>query len=154
MIYGDVDMLEERMLYSLQDLFVSIRFYAGQKNEEMIARDYERIKQQQALVEHLSEGIQKELLIYCFINLSEMIEKSNYQMAEDFADAVHNLPEVFIKPYDLKQYWKTYIKPLNIRYKQKYFEQFKPFFKRKADRKPNGLFKRMKAKKEEKAIYK
>lgn len=147
-------MLDERMLYTLQDLFVNIRFHAGQKDAQMIAQDYERIKQQQALVEKLSEGIQKELFTYCCINLSEMIEESNYQLAEDFADAVHNLPEVFMSPYDLKRYWKTYIKPLNNKYKQKYFEQFNSFFIRKADRKPNGLIKRMKAKKEEKAIYK
>ncbi len=55
-------MLKERMLYSLQDLFVNIRYHVGQKDTEMLAYDYEHIKQQKALVEFLSEGIQKELL--------------------------------------------------------------------------------------------
>jgi len=122
-------MLKERMLCSIQDLFVNIRFNASTKNAEALNNNLSQLKEKQDLIEHFAEGFQKVILLYCISNLSDFIKENNFKLTDDFSDAVHNLPEIFYKEYNLKQYWKTYIKPFTKQYGKHFFLQFKPIFK-------------------------
>lgn len=121
--------LEKRILNDIQDLFVNIRFFASSKCDESLKECIKIIEEKRALVNYFSTGFQKAIFMYCFDSLKLSIETQQYEYIFDFADAVHNLPEIFLHEYNLKQYWKTYIEPLRRKHSKQLFIQFKEIFK-------------------------
>jgi hypothetical protein len=128
-VLGSVSMLEERILHTIEDLFVSIRFSAWQKDDNLLKDSLPIIEEKRALVNHFGNALQKMIFTYCFDNLKVSIESQQYEFTADFADAVHNLPEIFYKEYNLSSYWKVYIKPLRNKHGTHLFDDFKNIFK-------------------------
>jgi hypothetical protein len=121
--------LEERMLHTFADLFVDIRFAAWQKDDGSLKNCLPIIEEKRALVDHFGNELQKRLFVYSFDTLRIAIENNQYEYIADFADAVHNLPEIFYKEYDLSRYWKLYIKPLRDKHGKHFFSSVEPLFK-------------------------
>ena len=71
------------------------------------------------------------IFLYAFERIRDLLKLNQYDEAYDVVDAVHALPEIFAEGRTrwLRDYWKTYIVPLNKKWKKKYFIQWKSFFK-------------------------
>jgi hypothetical protein len=117
-------MLEERILRDIQWLFVQIRSWAWSKDELELQDCLSVIEEKNNLVNYFSTGFQKEIFNYCFENLKNLIAVNQYELIADFAEAVHNLPEIFYIEYNLTEDWDTYIKRLGDKYNKQYFIQF------------------------------
>jgi len=128
-VLGSVSMLEERILHTIEDVFVNIRFAAWQKDEDSLKDRLPIMEEKRALVNHFGNALQKKIFTYCFDNLKMSIENQQYEFTADFADAIHNLPEIFYKEYNLSSYWKMYIKPLRNKHGTHLFDDFKHIFK-------------------------
>jgi hypothetical protein len=122
-------MLEERILRDIADVFVYIRFHAYEKDFMKLKEQLLLMEEKRALVNHFGTDFQKEIFAYCFDNLKLSIESEQDEFTADFADAVHNLPEIFYKEYNLKAYWKLYIRMLKDKHGKHYFNDFKHVFK-------------------------
>lgn len=125
-------MLDERILLSIQDLFVFIRsfchFYNGSGKKEIPEPNPDLISEKKALVAYFGEGFEKEILLYAISSLQTFLMSEQYSIAEDFADAVHNLPELFLMPYVPKQYWRVFIEPFREKYGEQYFKTYQREF--------------------------
>ena len=124
-------MLESRTLKDIQELFVYIRFFASTQYDSELQEYIGKIEEKRNLINHLSSGFQKDIFIYCFDNLRYLINTQQYEYVFDFADAVHNLPDIFLREYNLEQYWNRYIEPLRTKHSQHNFAQFQKYFKGK-----------------------
>lgn len=122
-------MLEERILRDIGDLFVHIRFFAYSKDEIMLKNDLPKIEEKRTLINHFGTSFQISIFNYCFDNLKILIGECQYEFIGDFADAIHNLPEIFYQDYNLKRYWKIYIEPLRKKHGKQLFIDFKQIFK-------------------------
>jgi benzoyl-CoA reductase/2-hydroxyglutaryl-CoA dehydratase subunit BcrC/BadD/HgdB len=123
-----IDAIDEKYLIASQDLFVRIRFFALERNSDELSLCLSQIDEKQAFAEHFCDGFQRDILLYCFEILKNFISNQKYEIMGDFADAIHNLPEIFSKEYNSKKYWKIYIKPFVKKYGGEYFKSFKPNF--------------------------
>ena len=121
-------MLEERILKRIKNLLVEIRSNVNSKDTEKLKSSLEQMKELQSLVNHCSIGVQKDILLYCFSQLSDMVSINDYQKVHDFADAVHNLPEIFYREYNLNVFWNLYINPFIKKYGKQYFSDYKLYF--------------------------
>ena len=122
-------MLEERILIDIQNLFINIRFSAWQEDDTALRNCIPLIEEKRALVNHFSVGFQRNILAYSFDCLKDLIATNQHNSIADFADAIHNLPEIFLWEYDLEEHRKTYIEPLRKKYGNQLFAQFVDIFK-------------------------
>lgn len=123
-------MLEKRHLNDIRNLFCNIRAFANEQGNESLQNNIPILKEKYPIVNYFSTGFQKEILIYCFDNLINLIVTHQYKFLFDFADAVHNIPEMFSPDYYLGEYWKNVIVPLQKEYDKQLFAQFADDFKR------------------------
>jgi len=126
---GDDIISEERGLQDIKNLFVEIRFHAWQKDESALKSTLHMIEKKRAMANNFENALQRDIFIYCFDSLKTSIEEQRYEFAGDFADAVHNLPEVFCHKWILKNYWKLYIMPLREKHGNHFFDDFRNIFK-------------------------
>jgi len=126
--FHKVSTLEERILHDIKDLFVYIRHYAFSKDETALKNALIQIEEKRALVNHFATTFEKEIFNYCFDNIKNLFEERQYEILYDFADAVHNLPEIFYCKYNLNHYWETYIEPLRKKHGKQFFNDYQHLF--------------------------
>jgi len=127
-------MLKDNVLEDIGILFCKIRSHAQQ---EAILKSYQDvIEEKRTLVNDFGSDLQKSIFTYCFDILKSSIEGQEQELVFDFADAVHNLHEIFCSnshwgktpASSLKIFWKLFIQPLRNKHGKHFFDDFKYVF--------------------------
>lgn len=120
----------------LQDDFIMIRFlqYQSQCDREKYDTTILSIKAARKKIDTHSAPAEKKVLLYCIDTLFAVLNEGDKQKAFDFADAMHNIPEVYMQKrnlYSLRQQLKSFQR----KYGKTYFpfiDEVKPHFSKKA----------------------
>jgi hypothetical protein len=116
-----------------QRLFVEIRFNSSNFNKEInlgrLRGNLSELIEMKADYEGENDCLEKEIMMYSISCLVDLLTDGQNQIVNDFADAVHTLPEVFMTPFISKRaYWIRYIRPFRRKYRKNYFLKFKKDF--------------------------
>ena len=79
----------------------------------------------------------KKVLLYCIDTLSDIINEGDREKIIDFADAIHNIPEIYMKKRNLYSFREEF-KAFQKKYGKQYFpfiDEIKPYFSNKGFRK-------------------
>ncbi len=106
----------------LQHSFIMVRFYhtTGHYNKDELDKEIKSLKQ---IKEQFSSNNDYSILIYCIDTLFNCLNEGNNEKIFDFADAIHNIPEIFID----KRSSKSFRLDINIfrnKYGKEYFSDF------------------------------
>lgn len=107
----------------LQENFIRIRFlHCGMIN------DTESLNSAKSNIMMIRSAIEKEkssnnLLLYCIDRLFEIAQENNKEKTFDFADLIHNMPEIYLGKRNIKSF-KRQIQIFNKKYKSKYFIEY------------------------------
>ncbi|MBQ5320845.1 MAG: hypothetical protein J6K88_02105 [Oscillospiraceae bacterium] len=101
-------LIEIRYLYS-ENYFDELRFQIIKSNIENIREVLEN-----------ESNKNNYILIYCIDNLFKIINENNIQKTFDFADMIHNMPEICMGKRNLKSF-QAEIKTFNKKHNSKYF---------------------------------
>lgn len=120
----------------LQEDFVMIRFLhcSNSFNQEKYDSAIASIKAARKKINTNSSPLEKSILLYCIDTLFEIINECNTQKIFDFADAIHNIPEIYMQKRNLYSFRKE-LKSFQRKYGKRYFafiDEVKPHFTKKA----------------------
>ncbi len=120
----------------LQDDFVMIRFLQHQDSfdQEKYDETILSIREARKQINMHSVADEKRILLYCIDMLFEVLNEGDRQKVFDFADAIHNIPEIYMQKrnlYSLRMEFKSFQR----KYGKEYFpfiSEVKPHFTKKA----------------------
>ena len=120
----------------LQQDFIKIRhiFSKNCYNEVLLNETIGDIKKIRAKIAKKTKVEDKYLILYCIDTLLEIINENNEKKIFDFADTVHNMPEICLGKRNIYSFNQE-IQSFQKRYGKEYFSGFKkvkPKFQRKA----------------------
>jgi hypothetical protein len=94
----------------------------------------ESIRMARTQIESDTEKFEKKILLYCIDTLFDVLEEGNGQKIFDFADAIHNIPEICLRKRNLYSL-RSELKTFQEKYGKEYFpfiDKVKPLFTKKA----------------------
>ncbi len=123
--------MKDTFYIKLQNAFIDIRHINtdGCYSRKVENKAVEILKSSAKTIEKKSSKQEKKLLLYCINTLLEIIKEENSQKIFDFADTVHNIPEIFIGK---RNYFSFYyeIKSFRNKYGKNYFPNFRKLYPR------------------------
>ena len=128
----------------MQDDFVMIRFlqYQDSWDQEKYDSTVLSIRQSRKKINKHSSPSEKEILLYCIDTLFEILNEGDKQKIFDFADAIHNIPEIYMQKRNLYSFRKE-LKVFQKKYGKHYFafiNEVKPHFTKKSTKEQMGIF--------------
>ena len=117
----------ENIYETLQNKFIEIRHLLGED-----CFDEVRFANVKTDIEKFRIELKKEsnknnqLLIDCIDTLFQLAGENERQKIFDFADLIHNIPEIYLGKRNIKSF-KTEIRFFNKKYKTKYFNEYTKF---------------------------
>ena len=120
----------------LHDDFVMIRFlqdrssFDQEKYDETVASVRKARKQ----INMHSTAIEKSVLLYCIDTLFEILDEGDPEKIYDFADAIHNIPDIYMQKRNLYSF-RAEVKAFQKKYGKHYFpfiNKVRPHFTKKA----------------------
>ncbi len=120
----------------LQDDFVMIRFLQHQDSfdQEKYDSTLLSIRESREKIKMHSAPFEKEILLYCIDTLFEILNECDKNKIFDFADAIHNIPEIYMQKRNLYSFRKE-LSAFQKKYGKHYFtfiNEVKPHFTKKA----------------------
>ncbi len=120
----------------LQDDFVMIRFMQYQDSFDQGKYDSTvlSIRKARKKINMHSAPAEKNILLYCIDTLFEILNEGDKQKIFDFADAIHNIPEIYMQKRNLYSFRKE-LEAFRKKYGKHYFafiNEVKPHFTKKA----------------------
>jgi len=120
----------------LQHMFLEIRFMhmGGEIDKSRLETTVSNIKASRKKINANSRGQEKEILLYCIDTLFSILGEGNVQKIFDFADAIHNIPEIYMQERNLYSL-RAELKAFRKKYGKEYFpfiDRVKPAFSKKA----------------------
>ncbi len=120
----------------LQGDFVMIRFLQAPESFEQAKYDAAilSIKDARKKISVHSAPSEKDVLLYCIDTLFAIINEGDRQKTFDFADAIHNIPEIYMQKRNLYSF-RQELKAFQKKYGKHYFpfiDKVKPRFTKKA----------------------
>ena len=120
----------------LQDDFVMIRFmqYQDSFDQEKYDSTVLSIREARKKINMHSAPAEKNILLYCIDTLFEILNEGDKQKIFDFADAIHNIPEIYMQKRNLYSFRRE-LKAFQKKYGKHYFafiNGVKPHFTKKA----------------------
>ena len=120
----------------LQDDFVAIRFlqYPSEFDQEKYDAAILSIRDARKKITLHSAPAEKRILLYCIDTLLAILNEGDTQKIFDFADAIHNIPEIYMQKRNLYSFRRE-LKAFQKKYGKKYFpfiDEVKPHFTKKA----------------------
>ena len=121
----------ENIYETLQNCFISIRFLHAEfcPINEKFDVDKSNIKFIRKELLNF-ETVDHSFLVYCIDMLLEIIDENDQKKIFDFADLIHNMPEIYLGKRNIKSF-KNEIRIFNKKYKTKYFNEYIKLFPRK-----------------------
>ncbi|MBE6802837.1 MAG: hypothetical protein E7530_08140 [Ruminococcaceae bacterium] len=120
---------------NLQDNFVMIRFLHSQDFIDKVKYDSTilSIKESRKKINKHSAPSERKILLYCIDTLFEILNEGDKKKIFDFADAIHNIPEIYMQKRNLYSFRKE-LKAFQRKYGKHYFtfiNEVKPHFTKK-----------------------
>ena len=120
----------------LQDDFVTIRFlqYPSSWDQEKYDAAVLSIREARKKINQCSAPAEKKILLYCIDTLFAVLNEGDEQKSYAFADAIHNIPEIYMQKRNLYSFQKE-LKSFQKKYGKQYFpfiDEVKPHFSKKA----------------------
>lgn len=120
----------------LQRAFIDIRFcYSGADfDREWHDKTITQLRASRKKIHAQTRGQEKEVLLYCIDTLFAILNEGDRQKVWDFADAVHNVPEIYMQTRNLYSF-RLEFRTFQRKYGKQYFpfiHKIKPQFLRKA----------------------
>lgn len=124
-----VQSMDSSIYNKLQNDFVMIRFlHCGIVNDtESLNNAKNNIIMIRSVIEEMQGENSHNLLVYCIDTLLEIIQENNREKTFDFADLIHNMPEIYLGKRSIMSF-KRGIRAFNKKYKANYFIEFIRFF--------------------------
>lgn len=90
--------VQEELYHRLKNSFVFIRHaYSGEKvDRNKLDAAFGELRYARRTIEKNASPREKQFLLYCIDTLFALIDQGDRQKIYDFADTVHNVPEIFI----------------------------------------------------------
>lgn len=120
----------------LQNDFVMIRFLLDSTAFDQMQFDNTvlSIKKARRKINAHSKPQERKILLYCIDTLLAIKDEGDRQKIHDFADAIHNIPEIYLQKRNLYSFRKE-LKSFQKKYGKQYFpflNEVKPHFTKKA----------------------
>ena len=120
----------------LQKTFVWARanYINGQVDANKATAIAEKLEFTKKQLEKNGKKRDRRILLYCVNTMLELIEEGNTEKVADFADTVHNMPEIFMGKRNLYSF-RSEINAFKAKYGAAYFKKMYgiyPFFSRRA----------------------
>ena len=120
----------------LQINFASVRFLCRDKSptEEPFLSTISAIKEARKTINLHSPRAEKAVLLYCIDTLFAILQEGDPQKAFDYADTIHNIPEIYMQKRNLYSFSQE-LKRFQKKYGKHYFpfiDEVKPHFSKKA----------------------
>ena len=135
--------MKEEFYQRLQNSFVLVR-HAYAENEEVghnkLDSAFGELRFARKIIDKKSPAHEKKLLLYCIDTLLSLVAEGDRQKIHDFADTVHNMPEIFMGKRNYHSF-RNEIKHFRSKYGEEYFSGFNkvfPVFNKKVPK--NALF--------------
>lgn len=92
--------------YGLQDCFIKIRHYsfADCEDDVLFGTTVENIKNYEKYIVDNQLQNEHKILLYCINTLLKIIDENDKKKIFDFADAIHNIPEIHIGKRDFDSF--------------------------------------------------
>ena len=112
------------MYNTLQDKFIEVRYLYGIDcfDETRFLNIKNDIKYIRTDLQNTTDKKQ-QLLIECIDILFQLFKENDRQKIYDFADLIHNMPEIYLGKRSIKSF-KCEIRIFNKKYKTKYFNEY------------------------------
>lgn len=91
--------MQEELYHRLKNAFIFIRhaYSVGESaDQNKLGAAFGELRYGRRVIDKNAPKREKQLLLYCIDTLYEFIEEGDRQKIYDFADTVHNVPEIFI----------------------------------------------------------
>ncbi len=126
---------------NLQQDFIMIRylFFGDRYDEKLFNKTLDSIKKNREMISLKSKGEEMQLLIYCIDTLIEILDEKNKQKTFDFADTIHNMPEICMGKRNFKSF-QYEINTFRKKYGDSYFAPFNDILKSPVDPLLIGIF--------------
>lgn len=110
--------------YGLQDCFIKIRHYsfANCEDDVLFETTVEKLKNYKKYIVDNQLHNEHRILLYCLNTLLEIIDENDRKKIADFADAIHNIPEIHIGKRDFDSF-SFEIKEFCDKYGKEYFAE-------------------------------
>ena len=135
--------MKEEFYQRLQNAFVLVR-HAYAENEAVghnkLDSAFGELRFARKNIDKKSPAHEKRLLLYCIDTLFSLVAEGDRQKIHDFADTVHNMPEIFMGKRNYHSF-RNEIKTFRSKYGEEYFSGFNkvfPVFNKKVPK--NALF--------------
>ncbi len=108
----------------LQDCLIKIRYYSFGECEDDVLYEttVEKIKNYKKYIVDNQLQNEHKILLYCINTLLEIIDENDKKKILDFADAIHNIPEIYIGKRDFDSF-SFEIKEFCNKYGKEYFAE-------------------------------
>ena len=91
-----------RIYKELKNCFIKVRYYSSIDDNELLKATLDRIKDYEKYI--IDNRLESEcpVLVYCIKTLFEISDENNRMKMYDFADTIHNMPEIYLgkRTYD------------------------------------------------------
>lgn len=136
--------MNDKLYITLQRDFIRIRHFSSKDcyDEELFNQTIESIKNARKNISKASHFEEKNLFLYCIDTLFEIINENNESKTFDFADTIHNIPEICLGKRDIYSFYKE-ITTFQRKYGKNYFHDFeiiKPKFQKKMPKNARKYF--------------
>ncbi len=88
----------KNIYHDLQDCFIRIRHFSSCNTFDgmLLVKTTEQIKIHERYITENQLQSEHRILLYCIKTLFEIINENNKNKIFDFADAIHNIPEIYL----------------------------------------------------------
>ena len=121
--------MKEELYQRIKNAFIVVRnYYGASENVDRNRLDaaFGELRYARKNIDKNAPAREKQLLLYCIDTLFALVSEDNRQKTYDFADAVHNVPEIFIG----KRKFSSFSREFNVfceKYGYEYFSDYNKF---------------------------
>lgn len=114
----------DNIYYNLQECFIKIRHFSSCNTYDLVLYDktIQEIKiHEKYIIENQLQN-QHRILLYCIKTLFQIINEKNKKKIFDFADTIHNIPEIYLGKRNFESFYFE-INEFCKKYGKEYFQE-------------------------------
>ena len=133
--------MSEKFYQDLKQCFIDIRFLHtdGKADADRLDAAIGVLRYSRKQIDKRVKKKDRELLLYCIDTMIEIIGEQNGEKIFDFADTVHNIPEIFLGTRNFYSF-KDEIDTFRKKYGDKYFKELNKIYPRFTKKMPKNWY--------------